>query len=134
MGQTARALRPARPLGHAPPAGGGAGLAAGDRRTMTPERRLPSPAVPLWFIAVFAPMIASQVIRLSQTTALSWLVCDWGGRLGALAVLWLVPTARTIAFTPGRRTIDPAEAVLLAIVLTGLYLIIDGPIQALING
>jgi membrane protease YdiL (CAAX protease family) len=89
--------------------------------------------VPWWFIAVFVPLIASQIVRLGQATPLAWLACDWAGRLCALAVLWIVPAARAIAFTPGRRKVDLAQAVLLLMLLTGLYLIIDSPVRNLID-
>jgi membrane protease YdiL (CAAX protease family) len=100
---------------------------------MAPSKRPRFPVVPVWFIAAFVPMIASQVVRLGQATPLAWLLCDWAGRLGALVVLWIVPAARVVAFTPGQRKVGAAEAVLLVILLTGLYLIIDTPLRNLID-
>src|SRR5262245_60844747 len=90
-------------------------------------------AIPLWFAATFVPLIASQIVRLGQTEPLVWLVCDWAGRLGALAVLWAVPTAHAIAFAPQQRKIGPAEAMLLVIGFIGLFLIVHGPIETLID-
>jgi membrane protease YdiL (CAAX protease family) len=52
----------------------------------------------VWFAAVFLPMVASQLLRLSQKDPAFWLACDYGGRLLALAVLAVHPQARRIAF------------------------------------
>ena len=46
----------------------------------------PLPA-PIWFVAAFIPMVASQVLRLHQHDPGGWLFWDYAGRLGALAVL-----------------------------------------------
>jgi membrane protease YdiL (CAAX protease family) len=54
--------------------------------------------VPVWFIAAFVPMVASQIVRLHQHDAAWWLVCDYAGRIGALAVIAAFPGARAIAF------------------------------------
>jgi uncharacterized protein len=98
-----------------------------------PTNRFGGAAIPLWFMAAFVPLLASQIARLGQTEPLAWLACDWAGRLGALAVLWAVPTARAIAFTPQPRKIGRAEAILWVIGLAGLYLIVERPLQALID-
>ena len=58
--------------------------------------------IPLWFIAAFVPMVASQVIRLHQTSPLYWLLCDYSGRIGALLILAAIPAARAVAFRPQR--------------------------------
>jgi membrane protease YdiL (CAAX protease family) len=46
----------------------------------------PLPA-PIWFVAAFIPMVASQVLRLHQHDPAGWLFWDYAGRLGGLAVL-----------------------------------------------
>ncbi|MCK1387143.1 CPBP family intramembrane glutamic endopeptidase [Bradyrhizobium sp. 21] len=53
---------------------------------------------PLWFAAALFPMVVSQIIRLQQSDPAAWIVWDYAGRLGALAVLSAIPAARTIAF------------------------------------
>jgi len=53
----------------------------------------------LWFVAAFVPMVASQIVRLHQHDAAWWLICDYAGRIGAIAVLAANPQVRTIAFT-----------------------------------
>jgi CAAX protease family protein len=60
-----------------------------------PSRALPAP---LWFALALAPMIASQIIRLQQADAATWIFWDYAGRLGGLAVLAIVPAARAVAF------------------------------------
>ena len=46
----------------------------------------PLPA-PIWFVAAFIPMVASQVLRLRHLDAGGWLFWDYAGRLGGVAVL-----------------------------------------------
>jgi len=60
-----------------------------------PLRAIPAP---LWFVAVLFPMVASQILRLQQTDPAIWIFWDYAGRLGALAVLVAIPSARTVAF------------------------------------
>jgi membrane protease YdiL (CAAX protease family) len=76
----------------------------------------------------------SQLARLGQTTPAAWLLCDYAGRLGTLAVLWISPAARAIAFTPQRLNIGVAEAIAWALGLAGVYTIIDSPLRGLIDG
>lgn len=52
----------------------------------------------LWLAAALAPMVASQLMRLAQTDAMAWLFWDYMSRLGALAVLVAIPSARLVAF------------------------------------
>ena len=54
--------------------------------------------IPLWFLAPFVPMVLSQVVRLYQTTTEGWLIWDYSGRVAALLVLAVIPSARAIAF------------------------------------
>jgi CAAX protease family protein len=52
-----------------------------------------------WFgAAPLAIMVASQIVRLHQTNAGSWIFWDYAGRLTALATLAALPAARAIAF------------------------------------
>ena len=60
-----------------------------------PLRAIPAP---LWFVAVLFPMVVSQILRLQQTDPATWIFWDYAGRLGALAVLVAIPTARAVAF------------------------------------
>jgi membrane protease YdiL (CAAX protease family) len=59
--------------------------------------------VPTWFVAVLIPMIASQIVRLHQHDAGSWIFWDYAGRLGGLAVLVAIPSARAVAFQWSKR-------------------------------
>jgi len=58
--------------------------------------------VPLWFLGTLAVLVASQVVRLWQTDPVLWVVCDYSGRLGALALLAAIPAARAVAYRPER--------------------------------
>ncbi|MGA7612544.1 MAG: CPBP family intramembrane glutamic endopeptidase [Xanthobacteraceae bacterium] len=98
-----------------------------------PPTRLAAPAIPLWFVVAFAVMVVSQLARLGQTTPAAWLVCDYAGRLGTLAVLWFSPAARAIAFTPRRLNIGLVQAIAWAIGLASLYTIIDSPLRGFID-
>jgi membrane protease YdiL (CAAX protease family) len=52
-----------------------------------------------WYgVAALAAMIASQIVRLHQSDAGSWIFWDYAGRLTALAMLAALPAARAIAF------------------------------------
>jgi membrane protease YdiL (CAAX protease family) len=55
-------------------------------------------SAPLWFVAVLFPMVASQILRLQQSDPATWIFWDYSGRLGALAVLVAIPSARAVAF------------------------------------
>jgi membrane protease YdiL (CAAX protease family) len=57
-----------------------------------------STAAPLWLAAALVPMIASQLVRLHQTDPAAWCFYDYAGRIGALAVLLAIPSARAVAF------------------------------------
>ena len=98
-----------------------------------PPTRLAAPAIPLWFVVAFAVMVVSQLARLGQTTPAAWLVCDYAGRRGTLAVLWFRPAARVIAFTPQRLNIGLVQAIAWAIGLASLYTIIDSPLRGFID-
>ena len=65
---------------------------------------------PLWFVAALIPMVVSQIIRLHQSDSATWILCDYTGRIGALAVLGLIPSARTVAFQWERLRITYWEA------------------------
>jgi uncharacterized protein len=58
-------------------------------------RAIPAPA---WFAAVLFPMVASQIVRLHQHDPVSWICWDYVGRLGGLAMLAAIPSARAVAF------------------------------------
>jgi arylsulfatase A-like enzyme len=78
------------------------------RRAMS-LRAIPAP---LWFVATLVPMVASQVVRLQQSDPAAWIFWDYAGRLGALAVLGIIPSARTVAFRWERLRIARWEAAL----------------------
>ena len=53
---------------------------------------------PLWFALALVPMVASQLVRLQQDNPTEWVLWDYAGRLGAIAVLFAIPAARAVAF------------------------------------
>jgi membrane protease YdiL (CAAX protease family) len=85
-----------------------------------PLRAIPAP---LWFVAVLFPMVASQILRLQQTDPATWIFWDYAGRLGALAVLVAVPSARVAVFRWRQLRTTPWEAALwiVGIVLVDHY-------------
>lgn len=72
-------------------------------------------------------MVASQLVRLAQTDAMAWLFWDYAGRLGALAVLAAIPSARRFAFQHEEEVRFPPWRGTLAIVigLVLMYLLDD---------
>jgi membrane protease YdiL (CAAX protease family) len=65
------------------------------KETVAVSHAIPAP---IWFVAALVPMVACQIVRLQQTDAGSWIFWDYAGRLGGLAVLAIIPSARAIAF------------------------------------
>jgi membrane protease YdiL (CAAX protease family) len=63
-------------------------------------RTVPAPA---WFVAALIPMVASQILRLHQHDPENWIFWDYAGRLGGMAVLAAIPSARAVAFRRERR-------------------------------
>jgi membrane protease YdiL (CAAX protease family) len=74
----------------------------------------------LWVGLALLPMIASQVVRLHQHDAGSWIAWDYAGRLGALAILAAIPAARAVAFRWDKRQISLLE---IALWIVGLSLV-----------
>ena len=64
-------------------------------------------------------MIASQILRLYQHDAASWIFWDYAGRLCRLAVLTAIPAARTVAF---RREAQRLPLRKIALLITGIVL------------
>jgi hypothetical protein len=89
--------------------------------------------IPLWFVATLALLVAAQIVRLGQTSPLTWLALDYAGRIGALLLLWLIPAARAVAFTSERLQVHPIKALLWAAALAAFYVIIDRPLPAFID-
>jgi uncharacterized protein len=79
---------------------------------------------PVWFVAALVPMVVSQIVRLEQSDAATWIFWDYAGRLGALAVLGAIPSARTVAFRANRLRMSRWEAGIwvVGIVLVDHYL------------
>jgi hypothetical protein len=82
---------------------------------------MPVPA-PIWFVAAFIPMVASQVLRLHHHDPGGWLFWDYSGRLAGLAVL--AALAWPVAFRDEKLRIPWTQALLwvLGIVLIDHYL------------
>jgi len=52
----------------------------------------------LWFAAALGSMVVSQIVRLQQSDPATWIFWDYAGRVGALALLAAVPSARISVF------------------------------------
>ena len=78
----------------------------------------------LWFVCAILPMVASQILRLQQSDPAVWIFWDYTGRVTALAVLGIIPSARGIAFGRERLRIMKWEIVIwiAGIVLVDHYL------------
>jgi membrane protease YdiL (CAAX protease family) len=64
----------------------------------------------LWFVAALTPMVLSQIVRLHQSDPTPWIFWDYAGRVGALAVLATIPSARRVAFQREKLRIKYWEA------------------------
>jgi uncharacterized protein len=74
------------------------------------EDSRPSPLPLVWWFAVtLVPLVASQVMRLHQHQAAGWLFWDYAGRITALAILAVAPSARAAAFRRDKRQISLFE-------------------------
>ena len=80
--------------------------------------------VPVWFVASLLPLLVSQIMRLHQSGPAAWIFWDYAGRLGALAVLGAIPSARDVAFRrePLRITVLESVIWMVGIVLVDHYL------------
>jgi CAAX protease family protein len=78
---------------------------------------------PLWFVAALVPMVVSQIVRLEQSDPATWILWDYAGRIGALAVLGAIRSARTVAFQWERLRMTYWEAAcwIVGIVLVDRY-------------
>jgi CAAX protease family protein len=94
---------------------------------------LRSVPAPLWMAAALFPMVASQIVRLHQSDPAAWILWDYAGRLGALAVLGLIPSARTVAFRfePFRMARWEASIWIVGIVVADQFLF--GGIRRILN-
>ena len=79
-------------------------------------------SAPTWFITVLSAMIASQIVRLHQQDAGSWILWDYAGRLAGLAMLVAIPSARAVAFRRDklRMSLSTTSLWIAAIVFVGL--------------
>jgi CAAX protease family protein len=73
-----------------------------------------------WFCAALVPLVASQLIRLQQDQAASWLLWDYAGRIGALTILFAIPSARAVAFRRSKRQVSFVE---IAVWVAGMSLL-----------
>jgi uncharacterized protein len=72
-------------------------------------RAIPAPA---WFVAALIPMVASQIVRLHQHDPGTWIFWDYVGRLGGLALLAAIPSARAVALRRDGLRIAPWKVAL----------------------
>jgi hypothetical protein len=52
-------------------------------------------------VAALVPMVVSQIVRLEQSDPATWISWDYAGRVGALAVLGAIASARTCSLPVG---------------------------------
>lgn len=57
------------------------------------------------------------MVRLQQSEPALWLLCDWIGRLGMIAVLLAIPSARAVVFRRGKAILDAGQIAIWIIVL-----------------
>jgi uncharacterized protein len=62
-------------------------------------------SAPAWFAIAILIMVASQIARLQQHSPEYWIFWDYAGRLGGLAFLAAVPSARAVAFAREKRVL-----------------------------
>jgi uncharacterized protein len=79
-------------------------------------------------------MVMSQIVRLYQRDPGAWIVVDYTGRFGALAVLAVIPSARIVAFRRDRLRMVPIKIFLwvAGIVLADFYY--AGWVRRTVNG
>jgi membrane protease YdiL (CAAX protease family) len=82
-----------------------------------------------WFAAALVPLIASQLMRLHQHDAASWIAWDYAGRIAALAVLCLHPAVRAMAFCRDRRQIPLVEIAIWIVGISSLRFYCKGAIR-----
>jgi uncharacterized protein len=95
--------------------------------------RRPPASAHLWLFAAIAPMLASEVVRLGLTDPLTWIACDYAGRLIALAVLAAVPAARGVAFSRQQISIAWWEVALWIIGLVAFDRIVDHAVAGYVS-
>ena len=74
-------------------------------------------------------MVASQIVRLQQTDAALWLAADYSGRLASLAILFLAPATRAIAFKREAVVVRERQAGLWLLGLLALQLLLLYPLN-----
>jgi membrane protease YdiL (CAAX protease family) len=62
-----------------------------------------------WFALALLLLFGSQLVRLHQHNAASWLIWDYAGRIAALAILLAIPAARSVVLRREQRQISPLE-------------------------
>jgi membrane protease YdiL (CAAX protease family) len=86
-----------------------------------------------WFLLALVPAVASQIVRMGQTDPVAWIACDYAGRLGTLAVLAAIPTARSVAFARETREVSWPELAIWVVCLLAFELIIARSIAWIID-
>ncbi len=100
---------------------------------LNPPERNPRLGLPVLLFISLVPSILSQCVRLQQTTALGWILCDYSGRLGTLLVLAIIPVTRRIAFRKELIRISAIETALWVSVFVCLYPIVNYWINTVVN-
>jgi membrane protease YdiL (CAAX protease family) len=86
-----------------------------------------------WFLLASVPAIVSQIVRMGQTDPVAWIACDYAGRLGTLAVLAVVPAARSVAFARETMKVSWSELAIWVACLLAFELIIGRSIVWIID-
>jgi membrane protease YdiL (CAAX protease family) len=79
---------------------------------------------PVCLAVALIPMVVSQILRLHQSDPAAWIFWDYAGRLGGMAALAAIPSARVVAFRlePLRVTLWEAAVWIAGLVLADHYL------------
>jgi membrane protease YdiL (CAAX protease family) len=94
---------------------------------------MPSRRFLIWFLAALLPMVGSQLLRLQQSEPALWLLCDYAGRLGMIAVLMAIPGARVMAFRRETASFDAGQIAIWIIVLWMIQFFLIATTQAALS-
>lgn len=75
----------------------------------------------LCFAAAILAMLPTQIIRLSMTEALPWLIADYGGRILSICVVLVLPAGQWCLRQKDRLRVEPVEAFLWIAFLVFLF-------------
>jgi hypothetical protein len=87
----------------------------------------------VWFLFALVPAVVAQIIRTQLSDPGAWIACDYAGRVGTLAILAMVPAARSVAFAREALAVTRFELVIWVACLLAFELIIARSIAWVID-